>query len=54
MITLYMYYLAWKSKSISERTPADWLVLVVYDVLMVSIVMIAISLVWIAFGWKIT
>jgi hypothetical protein len=54
MITLFMYYRAWSSKSLWEKTPEDWLILVVYDVLVVSIVMIAISLIWIAFGWKIT
>ncbi len=53
MITLFVYIHARVTGSLWEHHIADWMTLIVYDVILTSIVMVAISLTYIAFGWKI-
>ena len=53
MITLFVYLRAWKVGSLWEFHATDWFTFLVYDVILVSVVMIAISLTWIAFGWDV-
>jgi len=53
MITLFIYLKAWKIGSLWEFHAGDWLTLIVYDVILISVVMIAVSLFWIAFGWDV-
>ena len=54
MLTLLTYLRANKCHALYEIESSQWWTMLALDITFVCIVLIAISLVWIAFGWKIT